>query len=76
MVLLLRAGPRRPRKVFFNTTAEGDELASAARAQRNARLDQRLQALSPGDRAIRPVVTISLMLPRRGARIRWAREKE
>jgi DNA-binding MarR family transcriptional regulator len=39
------------RKVIFSATAEGDELASAARAQRNAWLDQRLQALSAGDRA-------------------------
>jgi DNA-binding MarR family transcriptional regulator len=39
------------RKVLFSTTAEGDELASAARAQRNAWLDQRLQALSAEDRA-------------------------
>ena len=39
------------RKVLFSTTAEGDELASAARAQRNAWLDQRLQALSADDRA-------------------------
>jgi DNA-binding MarR family transcriptional regulator len=40
------------RKVLFSTTAEGDELASAARAQRNAWLDQRLQALSAEDRAV------------------------
>jgi DNA-binding MarR family transcriptional regulator len=40
------------RKVIFSATAEGDELASAARAQRNAWLDQRLQALSAGDRAV------------------------
>jgi DNA-binding MarR family transcriptional regulator len=40
------------RKVLFRTTAEGDELASAARAQRNAWLDQRLQALSAEDRAV------------------------
>src|SRR5271156_6883437 len=39
------------RKVLFSTTAEGDELASATRAQRNAWLDQRLQALSAEDRA-------------------------
>jgi len=36
----------------FSPTAEGDELASAARAQRNAWLDQRLQALSAEDRAV------------------------
>jgi DNA-binding MarR family transcriptional regulator len=40
------------RKVLFSTTAEGDELASAARAQRNAWLDQRLQALSAEDREV------------------------
>jgi DNA-binding MarR family transcriptional regulator len=40
------------RKVLLSATAEGDELASAARAQRNAWLDQRLQALSAADRAI------------------------
>jgi DNA-binding MarR family transcriptional regulator len=40
------------RKVLFSTTAEGDELASAARAQRNAWLDRRLQALSAEDRAV------------------------
>jgi DNA-binding MarR family transcriptional regulator len=40
------------RKVLFSATAEGDELASAARAQRNAWLDQRLQALSAEDRAV------------------------
>jgi len=40
------------RKVLFSTTAEGDELASATRAQRNAWLDQRLQAFSAEDRAV------------------------
>src|SRR6202035_5482894 len=40
------------RKVLFSATAEGDELASAARAQRNAWLDLRLQALSAEDRAV------------------------
>jgi DNA-binding MarR family transcriptional regulator len=40
------------RKVLFSATAEGDELASAARAQRNAWLDRRLQALSGEDRAV------------------------
>jgi DNA-binding MarR family transcriptional regulator len=40
------------RKVLFSATAEGDELASAARAQRNAWLDQRLQALSAEDRVV------------------------
>jgi DNA-binding MarR family transcriptional regulator len=40
------------RKVLFSTTPEGDELASAARAQRSAWLDQRLQALSAEDRAV------------------------
>jgi DNA-binding MarR family transcriptional regulator len=40
------------RKVLFSATVEGDELAGAARAQRNAWLDQRLQALSAEDRAV------------------------
>jgi DNA-binding MarR family transcriptional regulator len=40
------------RKVLFSATAEGDELASAARAQRNAWLDERLRALSAADRAV------------------------
>jgi DNA-binding MarR family transcriptional regulator len=40
------------RKVLLSTTTEGDELASAARAQRNAWLDQRLQALGAEDRAV------------------------
>jgi DNA-binding MarR family transcriptional regulator len=40
------------RKVLFSATAEGDELASAARAQRNAWLDEQLRALSPEDRAV------------------------
>jgi len=40
------------RKVLFSATTEGDELASATRAQRNAWLDQRLQALSAEDRAV------------------------
>jgi DNA-binding MarR family transcriptional regulator len=40
------------RKVLFSTTAEGDELASATRAQRNAWLDRHLQALSAEDRAV------------------------
>src|ERR1700722_16239595 len=40
------------RKVRFSATAGGDELAGAARAQRNAWLDRRLQALSAEDRAV------------------------
>jgi DNA-binding MarR family transcriptional regulator len=40
------------RKVLFSATAEGDELARATRAQRNAWLDQRLRALSAEDRAV------------------------
>jgi DNA-binding MarR family transcriptional regulator len=40
------------RKVLFTATAEGDELAGAARAQRNAWLDERLRALSTEDRAV------------------------
>src|SRR6202167_1767270 len=40
------------RKVLFSATAEGDELASATRAQRNAWLDRRLRALSAEDRAV------------------------
>jgi DNA-binding MarR family transcriptional regulator len=44
--------PEDRRKVLFSATAEGDELASATRAQRNAWLDQRLHALSAEDRAV------------------------
>ena len=44
--------PKDGRKVLFSTTAEGDELAGAARAQRNAWLDDRLRALSAEDRAV------------------------
>lgn len=40
------------RKVLFSTTAQGDELAGAARAQRNAWLDERLRALSAEDRVV------------------------
>ena len=40
------------RKVLFSPTAEGDELASAARARRNAWLDERLAALSAEDRVV------------------------
>ena len=40
------------RKVLFSATADGDELAGAARAQRNAWLDEQLRALSAEDRAI------------------------
>jgi DNA-binding MarR family transcriptional regulator len=40
------------RKVRFSATGEGDGLASAARAQRNAWLDQRLQALTAEDCAV------------------------
>ena len=44
--------PHDGRKVLFSTTAEGDEIASAARAQRNAWLDEQLGALSADDRAV------------------------
>lgn len=40
------------RKVLFSATAEGHEVAGAARAQRNAWLDERLAALSAEDRAV------------------------
>jgi DNA-binding MarR family transcriptional regulator len=40
------------RKVIFSATEEGSELASAARAQRNAWLDEQLRALSAEDRAV------------------------
>lgn len=40
------------RKVLFSATAAGDKLASAARAQRNAWLDEQLRALSAEDRAV------------------------
>ena len=44
--------PHDGRKVLFSTTAEGDEIASAARAQRNAWLDEQLRVLSADDRAV------------------------
>jgi DNA-binding MarR family transcriptional regulator len=40
------------RKVLFVATAAGDELASAAQAQRNAWLDGQLRGLSAEDRAV------------------------
>jgi DNA-binding MarR family transcriptional regulator len=40
------------RKVLLSATADGDELASAARAQRNAWLDEQLRALTAEDRAV------------------------
>ena len=40
------------RKVLLSATAAGDELASAARAQRNAWLDGQLRALSAEDRTV------------------------
>ncbi|MBY8876032.1 MarR family winged helix-turn-helix transcriptional regulator [Actinacidiphila acidipaludis] len=40
------------RKVLFSATAEGDRLAVAARAQRNAWLDERLGALTADERAV------------------------
>jgi DNA-binding MarR family transcriptional regulator len=40
------------RKVLFSATAEGGEIAGAARAQRNAWLDDQLRALSPEDRSV------------------------
>jgi len=39
--------PNDRRKVLLSATAEGDELASAAREQRNAWLDRRLSASAP-----------------------------
>jgi DNA-binding MarR family transcriptional regulator len=44
--------PRDGRKVRFVATAEGDELAEAARTQRNTWLDEQLRALSAEDRAV------------------------
>jgi DNA-binding MarR family transcriptional regulator len=52
--------PADGRKVLFSATAEGDELASAARAQRNAWLDGQLRALSAEDRAVIARVTALL----------------
>lgn len=40
------------RKVLFTATEEGHEAAAAARAQRNAWLDERLRALSADDRRV------------------------
>jgi DNA-binding MarR family transcriptional regulator len=47
-----RPDPGDGRRVLFSATAEGDELASAAREQRNAWLDEQLRALSAEDRAV------------------------
>jgi DNA-binding MarR family transcriptional regulator len=44
--------PHDRRKVLFSATADGDELAGAAKAQRNAWLDEQLSALSPEDQAV------------------------
>jgi DNA-binding MarR family transcriptional regulator len=44
--------PRDGRKVLFSATAEGDQVASATRAQRNAWLDEQLRALSAEDRTV------------------------
>ena len=52
------AGDRR--KVRFSVTAKGDQLARVTRAQRNAWLDQRLQALSAEDRAVIARATVLL----------------
>ncbi|AMM20027.1 hypothetical protein AX769_07425 [Frondihabitans sp. PAMC 28766] len=40
------------RRVLFSTTPAGDRLAGAARAQRNAWLDEQLAALGPDDRSV------------------------
>jgi DNA-binding MarR family transcriptional regulator len=40
------------RNVLFSATAEGDELASAARSRRNAWLDEQLRAVNAEDRAV------------------------
>ncbi|MGW7423913.1 MarR family winged helix-turn-helix transcriptional regulator [Streptomyces sp. NPDC054813] len=44
--------PADGRRVLFSATAEGDELAGAARARRNAWLDAQLRALSAEDRTV------------------------
>jgi DNA-binding MarR family transcriptional regulator len=44
--------PEDRRKVLFTTTPEGDKLAVAARDQRNAWLDEQLNALSAEDRSV------------------------
>jgi DNA-binding MarR family transcriptional regulator len=44
--------PRDGRKVLFTVTGEGDEIARAARAQRNAWLEDQLAALTAEDRAV------------------------
>jgi len=44
--------PKDRRKVLFSATVDGDEIARAAKAQRNAWLDERLDALGAEDRAI------------------------
>ena len=44
--------PRDGRRVLFTVTGEGDEIARAARAQRNAWLEDQLAALTAEDRAV------------------------
>ena len=44
--------PEDKRKVLFSTTAEGDKVARAARAERNAWLSDQLNALSRQDRTV------------------------
>jgi DNA-binding MarR family transcriptional regulator len=44
--------PKDRRKVLFSSTAEGNRLASAARAQRNTWLDEQLNALSREDQDV------------------------
>ena len=48
------------RKVLFVATAVGDELAGAARAQRNAWLDGQLRGLNAQDRAVIARATVLL----------------
>jgi DNA-binding MarR family transcriptional regulator len=44
--------PADGRRVLFSATAAGDQLASAARAQRNAWLDEQLRTLGAEDRTV------------------------
>ena len=52
--------PADGRKVLLSATPAGHELASSARAQRNAWLDEQLRALSAEDRAVIALATALL----------------
>lgn len=54
--------PQDRRKVLFTPTAEGNQLASSGRAQRNAWLDDKLAVLTPEEREV--IAHASILLRR------------